>query len=157
MPRVSAGLLLYRLARGGLQVLLVHPGGPFFARKDLGAWSIPKGEAEPGEDLLAVALRELAEETGFAAEGSALPLGLIRQAGGKLVHGFAMQGDADPGRLRSNEFELEWPKGSGRRRTFPEVDRAEWFDLDEARRRLNPAQVAFLERLVAELEDRRRA
>ena len=157
MPRVSAGLLLYRVAPDGLQVLLVHPGGPFFARKDLGAWSIPKGEAEPGEDLLAVALREFTEETGFAAEGRALPLGLIRQAGGKLVHGFAMRGDADPGRLRSNEFELEWPKGSGRRRTFPEVDRAEWFDLDEARRRMNPAQTAFLERLVTALEDRRSA
>ena len=151
MPRVSAGLLLYRLAPGGLEVLLVHPGGPFFARKDLGAWSLPKGEAEPGEDLLAVALRELAEETGFAAEGTALPLGEIRQAGGKLVHAFAMQGDADPSRLHSNEFELEWPKGSGRRRNFPEVDRAEWFDLDEARRRVNPAQVAFLERLAAAL------
>jgi predicted NUDIX family NTP pyrophosphohydrolase len=152
VPRVSAGLLLYRHAPNGPEVLLVHPGGPFFARKDLGAWSIPKGEAEPGEDLLAVALRELAEETGFAAEGTALPLGEIRQAGGKLVHAFAMQGDADPSRLRSNEFELEWPKGSGRRRSFPEVDRAEWFDLDEARRRVNSAQVAFLDRLVAAVE-----
>ncbi|HVN41000.1 MAG TPA: NUDIX domain-containing protein [Myxococcota bacterium] len=157
MPRVSAGLLLYRLAPGGLEVLLVHPGGPFFARKDLGVWSIPKGEAEPGEELLAAARRELAEETGFAAEGTPLPLGEIRQAGGKLVHAFAMRGDADPGRLRSNEFDLEWPKGSGRRSSFPEVDRAEWFDLEEARRRVNPAQIAFLERLAAALEGPREA
>jgi len=157
VPRVSAGLLLYRLAPGGLEVLLVHPGGPFFARKDLGVWSIPKGEAEPGEELLAAARRELAEETGFAAEGTPLPLGEIRQAGGKLVHAFAMRGDADPGRLRSNEFDLEWPKGSGRRSSFPEVDRAEWFDLEEARRRVNPAQIAFLERLAAALEGPREA
>jgi len=157
VPRVSAGLLVYRLAPRGVEVLLVHPGGPFFARKDLGAWSIPKGEAEPGEELLAVARRELAEETGFTAEGTALPLGQIRQAGGKLVHAFAMRGDADPGRLRSNEFELEWPRGSGRRHRFPEVDRAEWFDLDEARRRVNPAQIAFLERLAALLEGPRDA
>lgn len=147
--RVSAGMLLYRFAPGGLEVLLVHPGGPFFAKKDLGAWSMPKGEAEEGEELAAVAARELAEETGFAPSGPVIPLGHVRQKGGKVVHAWAARGDADPGLLRSNTFELEWPPRSGRRRTFPEVDRAEWFELDEARRRINPAQGALLDALVA--------
>ena len=147
--RVSAGMLLYRFALRGLEVLLVHPGGPFFARKDLGAWSIPKGEAQEGEELAAVAARELAEETGFAPSGPALPLGHVRQKSGKVVHAWAARGDGDPRLLRSNTFELEWPPRSGRRRTFPEVDRAEWFALDEARRRINPAQGAFLDALVA--------
>lgn len=148
----SAGILLYRSTPNGVEVLLVHPGGPFFARKDLGAWSIPKGEAEAGEELLAVAHRELAEETGFTADGAALPLGLVKQRGGKVVHAWAVRGDADPSRLRSNTFELEWPPKSGRRQTFPEVDRAEWFELAEARLRINPAQAAFLEALAAVLE-----
>ena len=151
MARISAGLLLYRDGPRGLEVLLVHPGGPFFAKRDLGAWSIPKGEVEEGEDLLAAARRELVEETGFAADGPATPLGEIRQKGGKIVHAWAVRGDADPDRLRSNLFELEWPRGSGRKRTFPEVDRAAWFSLDAARERLLPAQVQFLERLAAAL------
>jgi predicted NUDIX family NTP pyrophosphohydrolase len=151
LKRISAGLLLYRSAPAGVEVLLVHPGGPFWARKDLGAWSIPKGEAEEGEDLLAVAHRELAEETGFTATGSALSLGQVRQRSGKVVHAWAVPSDADPSRLRSNTFEIEWPPRSGRVRAFPEVDRAEWFDLAEARRRINPAQAAFLDALVAAL------
>jgi predicted NUDIX family NTP pyrophosphohydrolase len=155
MPKTSAGLLLFRETAGGLEVLLVHPGGPFFARSDAGAWSIPKGEVEAGEDLLAAARRELSEETGFGAEGDAIPLGEIRQPGGKVVHAFGVRGDADPGRLASNTFELEWPRGSGRRRAFPEVDRAAWFAPEEARRRVLPAQVPLIDRLVGALAERR--
>lgn len=143
----SAGILLHRSTPNGVEVLLVHPGGPLFARKDLGAWSIPKGEIEEGEELLAVAHRELAEETGFTAAGPALPLGQITQRGGKVVHAWAVRGDADPSHLRSNTFEMEWPPKSGRRREFSEVDRAQWFDLAEARLRINPAQVELLDRL----------
>ena len=144
MPRLSAGILLYRAARRGLEVLLVHPGGPFFARKDLGAWSIPKGEPDDGEELLAAARREFREETGFELSGPELPLGTVKQKGGKIVHAWAVRGDADPRRLKSNHFELEWPKGSGRTRSFPEVDRAAWFALDEAGERILPAQRRFL-------------
>jgi predicted NUDIX family NTP pyrophosphohydrolase len=149
--RTSAGILLYRSTPNGVEVLLVHPGGPFFARKDLGAWSIPKGESEDGEELLAVAHRELAEETGFSADGPALPLGQVTQRGGKIVHAWAVRGDADPSHLRSNTFEMEWPPKSGQRREFPEVDHAEWFDLAEARLRINPAQAELLDRLEAAL------
>ena len=148
MTRTSAGLLLYRRTPHGLEVLLVHPGGPFFARKDHGAWSIPKGEAEDGDDLLAVAHRELGEETGFTVSGPELSLGCVRQKGGKVVHAWAVRGDADPTELRSNTFEIEWPPRSGRMCAFPEVDRAAWFDLAEARRRINPAQAAFLAALA---------
>ncbi len=149
MPTVSAGLLLYRSTPDGLEVMLVHPGGPFWAKKDLGAWSIPKGETTEGEDLFAAALRELREETGAAAEGPAIALGQVRQRGGKVVHAWAVRGDFDPDELRSNTFEIEWPRGSGKTRSFPEVDRAAWFDLAEARRRILPAQVAFLDELLA--------
>jgi predicted NUDIX family NTP pyrophosphohydrolase len=151
MAAVSAGLLLYRSAAGGLEVLLVHPGGPLWQRKDLGAWSIPKGEIGPGEDPLAAARREFREETGWSAEGEALALGTVRQKGGKVVHAWAVRGDADPRELRSNTFEIEWPPRSGRRRSFPEVDRAEWFDLAEARQRILSAQADFLDALVAAL------
>ncbi len=151
MRRVSAGILLYRRGEAGVEVLLVHPGGPFWVGRDLGAWSIPKGEVEPGEDLLAAARRELAEETGFGAEGRALPLGEVRQRGGKVVHAWAVAGDADPARLRSNAFEMEWPPRSGQTRSFPEIDRAAWFVPAEARRRLLTAQVPFLDRLAAAL------
>jgi predicted NUDIX family NTP pyrophosphohydrolase len=154
MAAISAGLLLYRSSPRGLEVLLVHPGGPFWARRDLGAWSIPKGEVDPGEDLLAAARREFHEETGFVAEGSAVPLGQVRQTGGKLVHAWAVEGDLDPAQLRSNTFEVPWPRGSGRTRVFPEVDRAGWFDLAEARRRILPAQAAFLDALSAALDAR---
>jgi len=157
MPATSAGLLLYRRTPRGLEVLLVHPGGPFWARKDRGAWSIPKGEVDPDEDLLAAAKRELEEETGFTVEGEAIPLGRIRQAGGKVVHAWAIASDADPSRLRSNTFELEWPRGSGRRRAVPEVDRAEWFDVEQARERILAAQAELLARLSAVLAQRERA
>ncbi|HEX7087721.1 MAG TPA: NUDIX domain-containing protein, partial [Vicinamibacterales bacterium] len=143
MPRQSAGLLLYRRQGGRIEVFLVHPGGPFWARKDVGAWSIPKGEAAPSEDLLEAAFRELAEETGTRlSDVTPVPLSPIRQAGGKTVHAWAVEADLDADAIVSNTFTMEWPRGSGRMREFPEVDRAAWFDLDEARRRINPAQVA---------------
>jgi predicted NUDIX family NTP pyrophosphohydrolase len=150
MPKTSAGILLYRVTDDeALQVLLVHPGGPLFAKKDAGIWTVPKGETDPGKDLLAAAYRELDEETGFAADGPPIALGQVQQKGGKIVHAWAVKGDADVTRLRSNEFEMEWPPRSGKTGSFPEVDRAEWFDLDEARKRINPAQEAFLDALEA--------
>jgi predicted NUDIX family NTP pyrophosphohydrolase len=148
---ISAGIVLYRSGPGGIEVLLVHPGGPLWARKDLGAWSIPKGEVEQGEDLLAAARREFEEETGFPASGAAAALGSVRQRGGKVVHAWAVRGDADPARLRSNTFEMEWPPRSGKRQEFPEVDRAAWFDLAEAQRRILRAQAKLLDRLAAAL------
>jgi predicted NUDIX family NTP pyrophosphohydrolase len=145
----SAGILLYRRREGALEVLLVHPGGPFWARKDLGAWSIPKGEVDEDEDPRACALREFAEETGTRLPAGALDeLGSVRLKSGKLVLAFAVQGDFDPATVSSNTFELEWPPRSGRVQAFPEIDRAEWFDLDAARAKLNPAQAAFVDRLV---------
>jgi predicted NUDIX family NTP pyrophosphohydrolase len=137
-------------------VLLVHPGGPFWAKKDAGAWSLPKGEAEPGEDLLAAARRELAEETGCTVAGEPLALGSLRQPGGKVVHAWAVRGDFDPAQLRSGTFTLEWPPRSGRQREFPEVDRAEWFPLAEARTRILRGQLGFLERLERALDSRER-
>jgi predicted NUDIX family NTP pyrophosphohydrolase len=152
MPAVSAALLLYRSIPSGLEVLLVHPGGPFWQRKDLGAWSIPTGQPHEGEDLWAAAQREFREETGFSAEGVPIPLGCVRQSGGKIVHAWAVCGDVDPSELRSNTFELEWPRGSGQIRSFPEVDKAAWFSVAEARRRILPAQVSFLDALVTALD-----
>ena len=147
--RQSAGILLHRRAPGGeRQVLLVHPGVPFWARRDAGAWSIPKGEVEPGDEPRATALREFAEETGteLAADGL-VELGDVRQKGGKVVAAFAVEGDLDPEAIRSNTFELEWPPRSGRVQSFPEIDRAGWFGLEAAREKLIPAQAAFLDRL----------
>jgi predicted NUDIX family NTP pyrophosphohydrolase len=138
---------------GGIEVLLVHPGGPFWARKDLGAWSIPKGEVDEGEDPRACALREFAEETGTRLPETALDdLGSVKLKSGKLVLAFAVAGDLDAATVRSNTFELEWPPRSGRRRQFPEIDRAEWFGLDDARAKLNPAQSELVDRLAALLE-----
>ena len=145
--RESAGILLHRADRA--EVLLVHPGGPYWARKDAGAWSIPKGEVEEGEEPRTAALREFAEETGTRLPDGALePLGSVKLKSGKLVHAFAVAGDLDPEAIVSSTFELEWPPRSGRTRTFPEVDRAGWFALDEAREKLNPAQAAFVDRLA---------
>ena len=144
----SAGILLFR-RRAELEVLLVHPGGPFWAKKDLGAWSIPKGEHDEGEDGQACAIREFTEETGSApSPGQLQDLGTIRQKAGKTVQAWALEGDLDAAAVRSNTFELQWPPRSGRMQVFPEVDRAEWFGLDEARERINPAQADFLDRLV---------
>ena len=139
---------MYRGAGADLSVLLVHPGGPFWARKDLGAWSIPKGEYGPDEDPLAVAQREFAEETGVQPRGNFRPLGELVQAGGKHVTAWAVAGDFDPAALVSNVFETEWPPRSGRKRTFPEVDRAEWFTPDDARRKILASQRPFIDRLV---------
>jgi predicted NUDIX family NTP pyrophosphohydrolase len=147
MPAESVGILMHKRLDGQRFVLLVHPGGPFWRGKDLGAWSIPKGEPEPGEDFEATARREFAEELGTAPEGPLLPLGRIRQRGGKAVTAFAIAGDLDVSRARSSEFELEWPPRSGRIQSFPEVDRAEWFDLTTARHKILEAQRPLLDRL----------
>jgi predicted NUDIX family NTP pyrophosphohydrolase len=144
MPKVSAGLLLYRRCAGELQVLLVHPGGPFWAKKDLGAWSIPKGEAEQGEDLLAVARREVREETGFAVEGPFEPLSPVKQSA-KIVHAWAAPYDGDANAIVSNTFRIEFPPRSGRFREVPEVDRAGWFDYEMAREKILQSQRPLLE------------
>jgi predicted NUDIX family NTP pyrophosphohydrolase len=147
--KISAGILLWRGRGADLQVLLVHPGGPLWARKDAGAWSIPKGLVEAGESPEAAAVRELLEETGWRAAGPLVALGTVTLKSGKRVHGFAVQQDVDPDTLVSGTFPLQWPPGSGRMRAFPEVDRAAWYTVSEAVRQLNPAQVAFVQRLVA--------
>jgi predicted NUDIX family NTP pyrophosphohydrolase len=150
--RTSAGILLWRRREGRLEVLLAHQGGPFWAKKDLGHWTIPKGEAEPGEELVAVARREFAEETGHETPDRPLvDLGQITQKSGKLVLGWAVEGDLDPATAVSNTYDLEWPPRSGVVQSFPEIDRVEWFDLDEARQKLKAAQVPFLDRLQAAL------
>ncbi|WP_437205676.1 NUDIX domain-containing protein [Planctomicrobium sp. SH664] len=145
--KLSAGLMMYRQPRGLLEVLLVHPGGPFFQKKDLGAWTIPKGEPAEDETLLAAAQREFQEETGFLPVPPFLELGHVVQKGGKHVHAWAFSGDCDPHTLRSNEVTLEWPTRSGRQLTFPEVDRADFFDVVTARTKINPAQAELLDRL----------
>jgi predicted NUDIX family NTP pyrophosphohydrolase len=148
MPKRSAGVLMYRQPLAGLELLLVHPGGPFWAKKDWGAWSIPKGEYSEDEDPLTVAKREFEEETGARPEGEFLGLGNIVQAGRKIVTAWAVEGDFDPSTLKSNEFELEWPPRSGRKASFPEVDRAEWFSPAAARRKILPAQSEFIARVL---------
>jgi predicted NUDIX family NTP pyrophosphohydrolase len=146
--RKSAGLLMYRrCGDGSMQVLLAHPGGPFWRGKDEGAWTIPKGEYLPPEEALAAAQREFTEETGFAVTPPFLPLGEIVQKSGKRILAWAFPGDCDPARLSSNTFEMEWPPRSGRKQDFPEIDRIEWYALDEARRKIIPAQVPLLDRL----------
>lgn len=148
--RTSAGLLLFRGRDLELQVLLVHPGGPFFEKKDAGVWSIPKGEAAPGEDLLTRARIEFEEELGIKPDGDFIALGSIRQKGGKTVHAWAVEGDLPAGfQLLSNSFTMEWPPRSGRPQTFPEVDRAEFFGAKDVRQKINPAQVELIDRLAA--------
>ena len=151
MAAKSAGILVYRRRADGLEVLLVHPGGPFWARRDAGTWSIPKGEYLAGEEPADAARREFAEETGWTLAGSLVPLGDVRQASGKVITAFAAKGDFDPSTLRSNTFEVEWPPRSGRRATFPEVDRAGWFALEAARRKILPAQAPLLDALEERL------
>src|SRR4029453_14358324 len=154
MPKQSAGLLIHRQRGGAPEVFLVHPGGPFWAKKDAGAWSIPKGEFEPGDDPLATAPRELPEETGFSIDGPFTALAPIKQPGGKVVHAFAVAGDCDPAAIRSNLFTLEWPPRSGRRQEFPEVDRAGWFDLAAARDKILKGQLPLLDELERLLQKR---
>ena len=151
MLKTSAGILPYRSRDDRLEVLLVHPGGPFWAKKDLGSWSIAKGEYEEGEDPLQAALREFLEETGYQPAGPFLPLSQRKQPGGKLIDAWATESDWDPSNLVSNTFSMEWPKGSGRIRTFPEVDRAGWFEISEAARRILPGQRGFLDELYKKL------
>ena len=151
MPKRSAGLILYRRRNHRIEVFLVHPGGPFWAKKDLASWSIPKGEYTEGEDPLIAAQREFHEETGFQAEGSFTPLGEIKQAGGKLVSAWATEGDCDPAQLRSNTFQLEWPPRSGKKIDVPEVDRGAWFHIEEARTKLLTGQLPFLDALLSRL------
>jgi predicted NUDIX family NTP pyrophosphohydrolase len=151
MPKHSAGLLMYRRSGGHLEVLLVHPGGPFWTKKDTGAWSIPKGEHDEGEEAFAAAAREFQEETGLVAHGPFLPLAQVKQQRGKIVQAWAFAGDCQPESLKSSTFSLEWPPRSGRRQEFPEVDRAGWFSLDEARRKIVPGQAPLLDELAAKV------
>jgi predicted NUDIX family NTP pyrophosphohydrolase len=148
MPKQSAGLLIYRRRHDALEIFLVHPGGPFWQNKDLGAWSIPKGEFEPTEDPLTVAKRELLEETGLVVEGPFTPLTPIKQRGGKTVHAWAVAADFELGHFESNTFAMEWPPRSGKMREFPEVDRAEWFDFKMAEEKMIEAQQAVLKQLA---------
>jgi predicted NUDIX family NTP pyrophosphohydrolase len=150
--KASAGLMLFR-RMNGLEILLVHPGGPFWRRKDDGAWMLPKGEIQNGEDALAAARREFAEETGYSVQGHPLSLGSLRQAGGKLVHIWAIEDDWDPQRLVSNIFEMEWPPKSGRNQSFPEIDAAAWFPLQTAHRKILKSQAEFLDRLKTTLSE----
>ena len=147
MVKLSAGLVMYRRAGEQVETLLVHPGGPFWAKKDNGSWSIPKGEVSSGEDPLTAAIREFEEETGVRPWGQFIVLGTIKQKAGKAIQAWAFEGDCDPKNFRSNTFEIEWPPHSGKRQRFPEVDRAEFFPLREAVAKVNPAQVQLLDRL----------
>jgi len=152
MAKRSAGILMYRRSGADVEILLVHPGGPFWAAKDLGAWSIPKGEHSENEEPLAVAMREFEEETGARPRGEFLPLGELVQPGRKIVTAWAVEGDFDVGALESNRFEMEWPPKSGRKATFPEIDRAEWFSVADARQKILRGQSGFIERLLAALD-----
>ena len=152
MTKLSAGLLMFRRSQGAVDVLLVHPGGPFWEKKDLASWSLPKGEYPEGEEAFAAAKREFEEETGIRPEGQFIPLGQIRQPSGKLVTAWAFEGDCDPATIKSNLFSMEWPGGSGRVQEFPEIDRGEWFTFAVARRKILKGQVSFLERLAEHLQ-----
>lgn len=151
MSQHSAGILLFRRRGEALEVLLAHPGGPYWANRDLGSWSIPKGLIGAGEDPLAAARREFHEETGFDVDGRFVELGTEKQPSGKIVHAWALEGDLDPGKIVSNTFSLEWPPRSGKMQEFPEVDRGEWFDPEAARKKITTGQRPLLERLLAEL------
>jgi predicted NUDIX family NTP pyrophosphohydrolase len=146
---LSAGLLMYRVRAGSLEVLLAHPGGPYWLNKDAGAWTIPKGLVDEGEDFLESAKREFAEETGFTPNGEFISLGSVKQKAGKVVHAWAFEGDLDPTAIKSNTYKEQWPPKSGQWKTFPEVDRADFFPLDVARAKINSAQAEFLSRLEA--------
>lgn len=151
MAKTSAGILVYRWHKNGLELLLVHPGGPFFARKDKGAWTIPKGELAEDESPLAAAKREFREELGLQISGDPIPLAPVTQKGGKKVLAWAIKQDIDISSYQSNTFQMEWPPASGKLQEFPEVDKAEWFSVDIAKEKINPAQVAFIEELLEKL------
>jgi len=151
MAKHSAGLLMFRRRGPHVDVFLVHPGGPFWAKRDAGAWSIPKGEYTEGEDPLSAARREFEEETGVRPQGPLIPLSELRQPGGKTVKAWAVEGDCDPAKLRSNVFSMEWPPKSGKRQEFPEVDRGDWFSLEAARNKILKGQVGFLDELASVL------
>ena len=154
MPKQSAGLLLYRKTKDQIGVFLVHPGGPFWAKKDVGAWSIPKGEFDAEEPLLA-AKREFQEETGFEApQGGYFPLTQVRQKSGKIVHAWAVEGEVDAEHIHSNDFEMEWPPRSGKIQAFPEIDQAAWFPVDEALQKINLGQVSLIQELLEKLTSR---
>jgi predicted NUDIX family NTP pyrophosphohydrolase len=148
MPKQSAGLVVFRKKKNELQFFLVHPGGPFFARKDEGTWSIPKGEFDDSEDALTAAKREFKEETGIDIEGKFTPLNSVKLKSGKHVHAWAVEGDVDETKVVSNTFEIEWPPKSGKQKTFPEIDKAAWFNLQEAKEKINPSQIALLEQMA---------
>lgn len=151
-PRVSAGLLMYRVGEGRLQVLLVHPGGPFFKNKDEGAWSIPKGEIEPDEELLEAAKREFEEETGITAKSPFIRLTPVKQKAGKIVRAWAFEGDCDPSAVVSNTFVMEWPPHSGKQTEFPEIDRASFFDIPKAKKKINVGQLPLIDELIDKLK-----
>jgi predicted NUDIX family NTP pyrophosphohydrolase len=151
MDKKSSGILLYRLSNKRIEFFLIHPGGPFFIKKDLGTWSIPKGEFSETENAFDAAIREFKEEVGVDLAGKAIELSSIKQKGGKQVFAWAMEGDLDPQKISSNTFTLEWPPKSGKFRDYPEVDKGKWFDYDTAKQKLNPAQVLFLEELIKKL------
>ena len=150
MKKQSAGILLYKLEQKELRVLLVHPGGPFWTNKDEGAWTIPKGELDENEDELSAAIREFKEETGISLSGQFIALTPVKQKSGKLIVAWALEGDMNPAKLTSNTFEVEWPPRSGKKKSFPEIDKAEWFTPQNAVQKINPAQVA----LITELEEK---
>ena len=152
MPRLSAGLLMYRIRNGAIEVFLAHPGGPYFVNRDDGAWTIPKGEPAAGEDLFLTAQREFEEETGVKPQGPYMPLQPIQQKGGKIVHAWAFEGDCDPAAHRSNTFTMQWPPKSGKQQEFPEIDRAEFFDLARAKKKLKAGQEALIAELAAILK-----
>ncbi len=147
MAKVSAGILMYRKRNGQIQIFLVHPGGPLWVNKDSGSWSIPKGEIDPGEELLSAAKREFEEETGFKVSGTFVPLSLVKLKSGKTVRAWAVEGDCDPGAIRSNTFSMEWPPRSGRQKEFSEIDRAGWFGIAEAKEKINNGQIPLIEDL----------
>jgi predicted NUDIX family NTP pyrophosphohydrolase len=153
MAKKSAGILLYRMSKEALQVFLVHPGGPYWVKKDDGAWSIPKGEFEDDEDPLAAAKREFNEETGINLYGEFIELEPVKQKSGKIVYAWAVEGNVDPTTIKSNSFEIEWPPRSGKMKSFPEIDKAEWFTIIEAIQKINPAQSPLIKELQEKIEE----
>lgn len=151
MPQKSAGVLLYRIRNKNPEVLLVHPGGPFWKNKDEGAWSIPKGEFDDNERPLDAAIREMKEETGVVLKGDFIELNPVKQKSGKLVYAFAKEHDLDPSQIKSNEFEMDWPPKSGKKKMFPEIDKAEWFDIKTAKEKIIAAQTSFIDELISKL------